>query len=157
MPHFAGETLNEGDSVRLEAGQELAMRPQGERVKRPEEGRLLPTETKAGTENKEEGMCLRSEGMSVMVVANDRRPAGAVMRAASLTNWSLGTDKGAGAPQRSMGSASSSHRAQEVLLPIVRRLAILLLERRQWRGHIREKSSTLLTKFSSNQKPEDVQ
>jgi hypothetical protein len=102
-------------------------------------------------------MCLRSEGMSVMVVANDRRPAGVVMRVASLTNCSLGTDKGTGAPRRSMGSASSSHRAQAVLLPVVRRLAILLLERRQWRGHIREKSGTLLTKFSSNQKPEDVQ
>lgn len=38
----------------------------------------------------------------VMVVANDRRPAGAVMRVASLTNWGLGTDKGAGAPLRSI-------------------------------------------------------
>jgi hypothetical protein len=31
---------------------------------RPEEGRLLPPETGTETENKEEGMRLRSEGMS---------------------------------------------------------------------------------------------
>jgi hypothetical protein len=143
VPHFAGETLNEGDSAtrgREGAGDAAA----GGASERPEEGRLLPTETETGT------------GTENTEVANNRRPTGAVMRVASLTNWGLGTDKGNGAPQLSMGSASSSHRAQTFLLPVITHLAILLLESRRWRGHIREKSSTLLT-FSSNQNPEDVQ